>query len=107
MTVISVSIFLLSAAVLALEVVLVRALAIGHWHHFAYMVISTAFLGFGAGGVFVCIFSKALTKHYKRWLWGLAFAFGLSVPIVFSRSQEAPFDELQLIWDPMQMVFLI
>jgi len=107
MTVISVSIFLLSAAVLALEVVLVRALAIGHWHHFAYMVISTALLGFGAGGVFVCIFSKALTKHYKRWLWGLAFAFGLSVPIVFSRSQEAPFDELQLIWDPMQMVFLL
>ena len=107
MTLISLSIFLLSAAVLALEVVLVRALAIGHWHHFAYMVISTALLGFGAGGVFVCIFSNALTKHYKRWLWGLAFAFGLSVPIVFSRSQEAPFDELQLIWDPMQMVFLL
>ena len=35
---------------LADEVILVRAFSIGLWHHFAYMVISIALLGFGASG---------------------------------------------------------
>jgi hypothetical protein len=37
---------LVSASVLFYQVILVRAFSIGQWHHFAYMVISIALLGF-------------------------------------------------------------
>ncbi|HUW20999.1 MAG TPA: hypothetical protein VMW16_16995 [Sedimentisphaerales bacterium] len=106
MTVIAIAIFLVSAAALGLELVLVRALSIGHWHHFSYLVISTALLGFGAGGTLVAIGSKTLTKHYRGWLWCFAFALGLAAPAVFYVSQRVPFDELQLIWDRRQILYL-
>ena len=106
MTIIPIAIFFISAAALGLELVLVRALSIGHWHHFSYLVISTALLGFGAGGTLVCIGSKLLTKHHIKSLWAFAFGFGLAVPLAFYVSQKVPFDELQLIWDRRQILYL-
>ncbi|KPL24304.1 MAG: hypothetical protein AMJ75_04010 [Phycisphaerae bacterium SM1_79] len=106
MTVIPVTIFLVSAAALALELVLVRALSIGHWHHFSYLVISTALLGFGAGGIIVSIGSRLLTKAREKGLWAFAFGFALAVPIVFQASQRVPLDELQLVWDRRQLLYL-
>lgn len=106
MTVISIAIFFISAATLGLELILVRTLSIGHWHHFSFLIISTALLGFGAGGTFVTICSRWLTKHYKKALWCFAFGSALSVPIVFLISQKVPLDELQLIWDRRQILYL-
>jgi spermidine synthase len=106
MTAISIAIFLISAAALGLELVLVRALSIGHWYHFAYLIISTALLGFGAGGTFIAVGSKFLIRHYSKALWCFAFALGLAVPTVFHLSQKVPFDELQLIWDRRQILYL-
>jgi len=77
MPMIAFSIFLISAATLGLELVLVRALSVGHWHHLSFMVISTALLGFGVGGTLVTIGSKFLTAGYKKSLW--AFAMGLAL----------------------------
>ncbi|MHC4157369.1 MAG: hypothetical protein ACYST6_21000 [Planctomycetota bacterium] len=107
MTLFAIAIFLISAAALGLELVLVRALSIGHWHHFSYLVISTALLGFGAGGTFVAVGAKTLTKHYRGWLWSLAMGFAVTVPAVFYVSQMVPFDELQLIWDRRQILYLV
>ncbi len=106
MTVVLISIFLVSAAALGLELVLVRILSISHWHHFSYLVISTALLGFGAGGTLISIGSKFFTKNHKQWLWGLAFGLGLVVPTVFIVCQKVPLDELQLIWDRRQIFYL-
>ena len=41
---------LISAAVLLLQIALTRVFAIMLWHHFAYLVISIALLGYGAAG---------------------------------------------------------
>lgn len=106
MTVIPIVIFLVSAAALGLELVLVRALSIGHWHHFSYLVISTALLGFGAGGTLVTIASKPLTKYHTKALWVFAFLLALTVPVVFKLCQQVPLDELQLIWDKRQPLYL-
>jgi hypothetical protein len=43
----------ISAATLAYEVLLVRLFAIVQWHHFAFMAISIALLGFGASDRFL------------------------------------------------------
>jgi hypothetical protein len=42
---------LLSAGALAYEVLLTRLFSIVQWHHYAYMVISIALLGYGASGL--------------------------------------------------------
>jgi len=104
--IIPIAIFFISAAVLGLELVLVRALSIGHWHHLSFMVISTALLGFGAGGAFISIGSNFLTKYYRKGLWCLAFGFALAVPVVLHLSQKVRLDELQLIWDRRQILYL-
>jgi len=41
---------LVSAAALAYEILLTRLFSIIQWHHFAYMMISVALLGYGAAG---------------------------------------------------------
>ena len=48
-----VAISLLSASTLAYEVLLMRLFSIIQWHHFAYMLISVALLGYGLGGALV------------------------------------------------------
>ena len=52
------SVALLSSAALATEILLSRSFAVVHWHHFAYMMISVALLGYGASGTFLTIFPK-------------------------------------------------
>ena len=106
MTVISIAIFFISAAALGLELVLVRALSIGHWHHLSFLVISTAMLGFGAGGTLVTVFSKPLTTHHRKILWCSAFGMAVAVPLVVRLCQKVPLDELQLIWDSRQILYL-
>ena len=44
-----------SAAILALELVLVRLLSFALSYHFAYATIATALLGMGAGGALVAL----------------------------------------------------
>ena len=106
MAIIIIAVFFVSAAVLGLELVLVRALSIGHWNHLSFLVISTALLGFGAGGTFVSIGLEFLTKFYRKALWASALAMALTIPIVFAVSQKIPLDELQLIWDRRQILYL-
>lgn len=49
---------LISATALAYEVLLMRLFSIIQWHHFTYMIISLALLGYGISGTFL-----ALNKH--------------------------------------------
>lgn len=52
------AVFLLSLVLLALQVVLMRALAFAQGHHLASVVLSVALLGFGAGGSVLTLFRK-------------------------------------------------
>ena len=52
------ALLLVSATVLAYQVLLVRAFSIGQWHHFAYMVVSIALLGFGASGTLLAVLDR-------------------------------------------------
>jgi hypothetical protein len=55
---IRIAIGLLSAAVIAWQLALIQILSVAHWHHFAYMVLSVAMLGFGASGTLLALFRK-------------------------------------------------
>lgn len=49
------SLFLLSLSVLAMELCLTRIFSVLSWHHFAYLIISLALLGFGAAGSYLTV----------------------------------------------------
>lgn len=56
------AVFLVSVALLALQIVLLQVLAIVQGHHFAYLVISLALLGFGASGTALATAPARLTR---------------------------------------------
>lgn len=81
------SIASLSAAIIAFQISLMQILSIVQWHHFAYMVISVALLGFGASGTVVSIFRKALLRNIKAILPALMTGTAISMALVTDVSQ--------------------
>ncbi|MFH1616171.1 MAG: hypothetical protein ABIG61_13930 [Planctomycetota bacterium] len=104
---ISAALVLVSAVVLALELVLMRALSIGQWHHFAYLVISTALLGFGCSGTLISICQRFFRKRAHLCLWLSAVGLAVTIPATFHLAQKIPFDQLQLVWDFRQVFYLL
>ena len=100
------SVFLLSAAILAYEVLLTRLFSIIQWHHYAYMVVSLALLGFGVSGAFLTIAGAPLLNRFASVYATLALLFGVTVVAGFVAAQCVPLDALSLIWDPTQAFWL-
>ena len=96
------TIFLLSASALAFEVLLVRLFSIINWHHFAFMVISIALLGYGASGSMITVFRDRLLQRYGSVIVFNALMFGLSTVACFVAVQHMPFNALEILWDTSQ-----
>jgi len=100
------SVGLLAGAALAYEVLLVRLFAILQWHHFAYMVISLALLGFGASGTLVALLRAPLLRCFHVAYPVAALAFAVGTPLLFQLAQRVPVDALELLWSPRQWFLL-
>lgn len=59
---------LLSVALIAYQVAIIHLLSFTQWHHFAYMIISIALLGFGAAGTFLSLKRAVLLRQSKMLL---------------------------------------
>ena len=92
---------LLSAAVIAFQLALMQILAITQWHHFAYMIISVALLGFGAAGTCLALFRTALTARYDQVFPALMFLCGITMAAGIGLSQHPAirFDSYLLFTD--------
>ena len=99
------ALLLLSAATLAYQIALMRAFSISLWHHFAYMVISIALLGFGASGTFLALWRRRDDQGPANFA-GLAALFALSLPVCFAVAQRVPFNPFSLLWEPRQLLGL-
>jgi spermidine synthase len=73
---------LISAALIAYEIVLMRRLLIESWHHFGYLVISTALLGFGASGTFLALIERRVRLRPQRTMFRLAIALALALLVM-------------------------
>lgn len=98
---------LLSAATLGYEVLLTRLLAIVQWHHFAFLVISTALLGFGASGAFLVVVGHRLRVPAGPFLALSALAFAVAAPACFAVAQHVPFNVLELPWSLRPLGWLL
>jgi hypothetical protein len=98
---------LVSAAALAYEILLTRLFSIVQWHHFAYMMISVALLGYGAAGAFVTLLQDWLARRFEAAFALCAALFGLSAAGCYLLAQAVPFNALELLWDLKQPLWLL
>ena len=98
---------LLSAAALGYEILLMRLLSIIQWHHFAYMMISVALLGYGAAGALVALMQHTMNRRFVPVFAGSALLFGVSAIGCFALAQRIAFNPLELLWDPAQPLRLL
>jgi spermidine synthase len=101
-----ISICLVSAGALAYEVLLIRLFSIVQWHHFAYMAISIALLGYGASGSFLALYQDRLRQRFSSVFALSAALFGVSALASFTIAERLPFNALAVIWDPQQLLYL-
>jgi len=100
------SIALLSATALAYEILLMRLFAIVQWHHFAYMIISLALLGYGISGSLIALTRHFLLKHYKTIFPLACFLFSFSSLYAYNLAQSIPFNMEAILWDGSQLFYL-
>jgi Spermine/spermidine synthase domain len=100
------AVLLVSAAAIAYEILLMRVLSIVHWHHFAYMIISLALLGYGASGTVIALAREALTRHFALAFSLSALAFALTMIGSYILGQSVPFNSLEIVWNPAEFLHL-
>lgn len=97
---------LLSAAAIAYEILLTRLFSIALWHHFVYMIISLALLGYGASGAFLVFAKHRLLPRFGTSFAALAASFGVTAIGCYALAWRLPFNPLEVIWDWRQQVYL-
>jgi hypothetical protein len=100
----SAAIFLLSAAVLAHEVCLLRVLSLAYWHHAASLVVSVALLGFGVAGTLL-----ALAPRLKRpsTIAICAALYAVAIPLSLRLANVVDFNILEAGWNKGQWLRLL
>ncbi len=97
-------VFLVSAAVLLLQIALTRIFSFSIWYHFAYVTISVALLGYGASGAFLAVFPQLAGRDPARRLSLYALAGGLSIIVAYTVFATLPFWPFQLLTHPGRQI---
>ncbi len=97
-----ISVALISATALAYELLLFRLFALAQWHHFAYMIISLALLGYGASGTFVALTQRRLLARFETVYVINLCLFGISAVGCALIAQRVPFNPEEILWDLRQ-----
>ena len=100
------AIALLSAAALGYEILLMRLFSIIQWHHFAYMMISVALLGYGTAGAVVTLAQRPLRARFTGAFAAAAGLFGITALLAFLAAQHVGFNALEILWDSRQLARL-
>ncbi|MSR74205.1 MAG: hypothetical protein EXS14_01875 [Planctomycetes bacterium] len=101
-------VFLIAFSVLLLEVAITRVFAIVMWHHFAYMVISLALLGFGASGSLLTARGASKPAGLSpRAVTFAASAYGAAVVAAFMLVTRIEVDSLEIWNDASGVVGLL
>jgi hypothetical protein len=110
-------VFTTSMAVLSLEIALTRIFSVSLWYHLAFMVISTALLGFGASGTLLTVRRDLLEKNLERNLTRFAGLTALGVVVAFAVMTRLPLDPLapltpkltpaEQVWQTVLLVVLL
>jgi hypothetical protein len=101
-----VGLFFTSAVTLCLEVSLTRFFSISQRYHFAFLVVSIAFLGYGAAGSFLSVAKKIRLKKRENFLASAALFFSISILLGFLLCNAVPFDLIKVSWSRTHLLYL-
>ncbi|MBU1291762.1 hypothetical protein KJ898_08235 [bacterium] len=106
-----IGIFFFSTSVLLFELSLMRVFSILQWNYLAFMIISIAFLGYGASGTFLSVFSSILKraegKNLYKYLLFFSLLFSLSSLLSIFVICKIPFDLYRVIMDKYQLLYVV
>lgn len=100
-------IFLISSATLCLELSLTRYFSISQQYHFAFLVVSIAFMGYGASGSFLSLFKIRESIDLDKFLSISSLLYSLAILASFLLCNLLPFDFIKLSWDKGQIIYII
>ena len=101
------SVMLLSASVIALQLGLMRALSLTRYYHFAYLVISTALLGFGASGTCLALTFEKLRRNLLQWSLLCYLFYLVAIPVCLTIAQRLPLDVQYIFYGGKQLALLL
>ncbi|MCG2590458.1 hypothetical protein [Rhodohalobacter sulfatireducens] len=101
------TVFLLSVVLVALQLLLMRALSVSSYYHFSYLVISTALLGFGVSGTFLTFLYDKLAKHFSNWSLFFLLLFLVSIPVSYLAAETLPIDIQYVLFSTEQQLWLM
>lgn len=100
-------IFALAFGTLLFEISLIRVFSFTIWHHFGYVVISTALLGFGASGTILAIRPSIGRIDLRSALSRCALASALTMVGTLVLFALIPLHPMSLFTDPAQVVVFV
>jgi hypothetical protein len=101
------SLFFISAALLSLEVSLMRILKVEGFGNFTFGAIALALTGFGASGTFVSLFLKRIRGRELLISAWAPVLFCLFLGLSYHVSMLVEFDALRILWDRNQLFRLL
>ncbi|NPV86114.1 MAG: hypothetical protein HPY45_08910 [Anaerolineae bacterium] len=101
------SLLLVSASVLAYQVILTRLFSVAQFYHFAFMVVSLALLGFGASGTLLTIFPRLGRRNPDQALRWLCVGTAAGILGSYILVNRLPFDSFSIAWDWRQVALLM
>ena len=91
---------------LSYEILLLSLFSYVQWHHFAYLVVSIALLGFGTSGSLLVFIRGFLHNRFRAFALSQTLMFAVAAPLCFALAQRLAFNPEELIWDPLQWLRL-
>jgi len=83
-------VFFVATGLLGFELSLMRVLLVASWHHFAFLVISIALLGFGASGTALSLLRTRLLPRSEGVLFAMVLIAAVSMPVCLGLAQHLP-----------------
>ena len=99
-----IAIYLVSTAGLTYEISLTRLFSLMQGYHFAFMVISIALIGIGAGGAMLMPGSWSNKFHTGRFHATLAGLFSISSLLCFIAANNILFDPVRAAWSKAEFL---
>ncbi len=90
-----------------LQLFLMRALSVSRYHHFSYLVVSLALLGFGLSGTVLSKFYERFKKHFSAWLFIFHVMFTLTIPLCYIAAQMLPIDIQYILFSNVQLLLTL
>lgn len=98
---------LVSAVVIAVQVIFLRALAVTGYYHFAYLIISTALLGFGVSGTLLSLLERWLEDRFELLSFLSLVGFTVTTALSYGAVQSISPDMFYLLYSAAEVLKLV